>query len=500
MDICLPGRTFRKLRGPLYTAGFMHTVTARVKDLSYEKAAADCNDALHRDRDHLVTRSEVFTCASHVGREIQTYKDQTADAVLKETGIFREDGTVKDGAVIPDSLRSRKTERITIDPDLLADPSDPEKQASFLKGLTVPEALTMSEEELQALGAGPSEPFDSSRVYPRRRRTSRKEVADSDKQYVLEEATRWINGCSEIDAYRKILRDWTFEKSSGEAVYISIDAVLVAEQCRKHIRGGKPAMRDEKTYVKHWTIHVEADGKIYRIHHLVEAQAYKQLLALLIRNRLLGRYLVFLMDGETKIFDAVERYFGCWDHAVYLDYHHLQEKIYELMSGMIIAKRVDDPSAPVEYYKTGSKKGQRKPAAQTSLSRLYAKEASLMAWVGNAAALVTYIRMIPKEYVKNEAIRDKLLTYIENKQNWITCYALRKKIGLKNSSNSVELTNQLLVSERQKNRLMSWRDVNSSAIASITSVYLNGDSEQWLQDGTLSFELRAWKALTDDVA
>ena len=118
------------------------------------------------------------------------------------------------------------------------------------------------------------------------------------------------------------------------------------------------------------------------------------------------------------------------------------------MSSLIIAKRVDDPSAPVEYYKNGDRKGQPKPKAKTSLSRLFAKEASLIAWVGNTAALIFYIRLIPAEYVKNEKVRDDLLTYIRNKQAWITCYALRKKIGLKNSSNSVELTNQLLVSQR----------------------------------------------------
>ena len=140
-------------------------------------------------------------------------------------------------------------------------------------------------------------------------------------------------------------------------------------------------MRIEKTYIKHWTIHVEAAGRIYRIHHVKEHSAYKQLLAFLIRNGLLGRYLVFFIDGETKISDSIEKYFSAWDHNVYLDYHHLQEKIYDYMSSMIIAKRVDDPSAPVEYYKNGDRKGRPKPRAKTSLSRLFAKEASLIAYM-----------------------------------------------------------------------------------------------------------------------
>ena len=114
--------------------------------------------------------------------------------------------------------------------------------------------------------------------------------------------------------------------------------------------------------------------------------------------------------------------------------------------------------------------------------------------MGNVAALIAYIKLIPDEYIKSEAGRQQLLTYLENKQDWITCYSLRKKVGLKNSSNSVELTNQLLVSERQKSRLMSWRDRSSSDVASITSVYLNGEAEQWFREGTLSFELKAWES------
>lgn len=162
---------------------------------------------------------------------------------------------------------------------------------------------------------------------------------------------------------------------------------------------GLPAV-DKDPHQVPVAVPVEADGRIYRIHHVKEHSAYKQLLAFLIRNGLLGRYLVFFIDGETKISDSIEKYFSAWDHTINLDYHHLQEKIYDYMSSMIIAKRVDDPSSPVEYYKNGDRKGQPKPRAKTSLSRLFAKEASLIAWVGNTAALISYIRLIPAEYVK----------------------------------------------------------------------------------------------------
>ena len=498
LHLSLLGAAFREFHDSLYSAEFMMTVTGEVIDVSYEKTATHCNRVLRRDSEDQITRSTVVKCTSQAGTGIQEYKDRESDTVLQEAGFF-EDGIVTSTAAVPAEWQSHPVDTVEVDPGLLQissaaqNVSDPGQTAALLQQLTVPEALEMSPEELEAFGQGPSEPFDSTAVYRRRRRTSRTEAADDDKQYILEESAKWINSSDWIDPSRKFLHKWTFEKSSHQTVYISIDAVLVTEQCLRHVRGGKPAMRIEKTYIKHWTIHVEADGRIYRIHHVKEHSAYKQLLAFLIRNGLLGRYLVFFIDGETKISDFIEKYFSAWDHTVYLDYHHLQEKIYDYMSSMIIAKRMDDPSAPVEYYKNGDRKGQPKPKAKTSLSRLFVKEASLIAWVGNTAALISYIRLIPAECIKNEKVRDDLLTYIRNKQAWITCYALRKKIGLKNSSNSVELTNQLLVSQRQKNRLMSWRDHSSSAVASVTSVYLNGEADLWFHESRLRFGPSSWK-------
>ena len=88
----------------------------------------------------------------------------------------------------------------------------------------------------------------------------------------------------------------------------------------------------------------------------------------------------------------------------------LQEKIYLLMSSMIRGRRVDDPDAEVECYRIGKNKGKPKPCRErTSLSRFYAKEACLIAWAGNVAQLIAYIRCIPAEDVKDESARARLV-------------------------------------------------------------------------------------------
>jgi len=49
-----------------------------------------------------------------------------------------------------------------------------------------------------------------------------------------------------------------------------------------------------------------------------------------------------------------------------------------------------------------------------------------------------------------------LITYLHRNQACIPCYALRKKLGLRISSNPVEKANDLVVSNRQKHNGMSW--------------------------------------------
>ncbi len=91
------------------------------------------------------------------------------------------------------------------------------------------------------------------------------------------------------------------------------------------------------------------------------------------------------------------------------------------------------------------------------------------------------------------------MQYLDRNYSYISCYALRKELGLRNSSNPVEKANDTTVAQRQKHNGMSWSKGGSSAMTHIRAVYLNGEGEDWNKKGTLRFQLSysdddAWAA------
>lgn len=72
---------------------------------------------------------------------------------------------------------------------------------------------------------------------------------------------------------------------------------------------------------------------------------------------------------------------------------------------------------------------------------------------------------------------------------YIPCYALRKKLGLRNSSNRGEKSNDLTVSERQKHNGMSWSKSGSSSLASVITLHQNGEQMNWLLKREIEFKM-----------
>jgi hypothetical protein len=85
----------------------------------------------------------------------------------------------------------------------------------------------------------------------------------------------------------------------------------------------------------------------------------------------------------------------------------------------------------------------------------------------------------------------KLIAYLERNNEMIPCYALRKRLGLRNSSAIGEKMNDLIVSSRQKHNGMSWSKNGSLALATLTTAKLNGEDHIWLRKKKLSFKLAA---------
>ena len=110
-------------------------------------------------------------------------------------------------------------------------------------------------------------------------------------------------------------------------------------------------------------------------------------------------------------------------------------------------------------------------------------------WVGNVAGAIRYLTELPSNYVKSEENRQKLIRYLQNKESVIACYAVRRRLGLRISSNAVEKANDLTVAKRQKHQGMSWSYHGSWHFAALTALCLNHEDETWHKSASLSFKM-----------
>ena len=361
-------------------------------------------------------------------------------------------------------------------------------------GLPVPDIVLFEESQLsqekekEALEQVYSEP-DTDPFLPRRkRRKTRVEASAEDMEGICNGYVDWLNRQQKHDEC-KILYAWIVEKGSEFCVYIAIDAVYVNEQSASHVNGGKSELKTKKTRVVHWNVCVEFDNLRYLLTASTLKEVFQQLMAFLIVNGLMDRYFVFFADGEAVIFEYVETYFGWHAYTCILDWFHITEKVFQRLSSAIKAVRVDDPRSPVEFYKQGEKAGQEKQRKQTSLSVLYARRACSILWVGNVEEAKSYLRRIDPSVIKNQEAIDKLIEYLDNKKEWIVCYALRKRAGLRNSSNGSEGGNDILVADRQKDDDMSWREEGSTSAASLACLFANGEQNAWYSTGELTYKV-----------
>lgn len=69
--------------------------------------------------------------------------------------------------------------------------------------------------------------------------------------------------------------------------------------------------------------------------------------------------------------------------------------------------------------------------------------------------------------------------------------AIRKKLGLRNSSNRGEKANDLVVSFRQKHNGMSWSQQGSFALSTLDTLVRNDNHQPWFEQRTVDFRLAA---------
>lgn len=109
-------------------------------------------------------------------------------------------------------------------------------------------------------------------------------------------------------------------------------------------------------------------------------------------------------------------------------------------------------------------------------------------WRGRVDAAIAYLRDLDPEKIKPGQSVETLIGYFERNRDYIRCYALRKQLGLRNSSNRGEKANDLCVAGRQKHKGMSWSKTGSVALASVVTLSRNQQLIRWSQTHRLDFQ------------
>ncbi len=440
-------------------------------------------------------------------------KNKEADAVLMRFDLCPQTGHHQSG-LLPEELKNVTPDWCEVTPtsgpgndvdtrrilltelDETLDPDSPE--------LEIPDDITEtgeyqeSGEEEDTAGAQktpvkPSEPDRDTTVRPTCRQKGKRYHPCSDPFEVDAIANgywKWYNTVVK-EVLCRILHSWKMEKDVKQNLYIAIDAVFVNEQTHIHVKGGRTESPEKKPKVGLWNIKVEWETGSYMITDSDLLNATKQLMAFILSNGLNKRHFIFFTDGEDCIFKMIQSFFGEWHYTIYLDYLHARNKIFDRLSSALVARREPDPRREPELYKIGPKKGQVKSQAMISVSRLFARRAVSILWAGNVDELIQYLENIPKEYIQKQYELDKLIGYFRKKQPYITCYALRRRLGLRNSSCFVEGINKTLVSARQKDNGMSFRVLGSSVLASYTALFQNNEDQKWFSESVFTFNQAA---------
>jgi uncharacterized protein with FMN-binding domain len=245
------------------------------------------------------------------------------------------------------------------------------------------------------------------------------------------------------------------------AIAVSVDEVMVKGQKEKRpMPDGKEKAKRIATTVSHIET---ADGS-----YTVTGEAIEPTLRLtagfLVQNNLLsGQSIVFYSDGARSIHDKIGQVFPNKNYKIILDWYHLHKKVKEF--GSMIFKGV-------------------------TFRNEFVNNISPVLWRGEVDKAITLLENLDKSTVKNTDGIEQLIAYFNRVRSCIPCYALRNKLGLKTSSNSVEKKNDTLVAGRQKHNGMSWSRQGSSSLATITCFRANGELRNWIFNKTIDFKLK----------
>lgn len=273
-----------------------------------------------------------------------------------------------------------------------------------------------------------------------------------------------VNSCDIEDGFKaSMINNPVAYEEVEETVNISIDDVLAKKQ--KETRVSNPQEKtDDKTrqYVANTVIHLQKGKRTYLLNGFGVIWTLQLLLAFLLHNQLIGLNLMFFVDGHSLYSNVLQ--FFAWHKkiGVILDWFHLEKKCKERLSMALKGSKIRN----------------------TVLGKLMP-----LLWHGLVDEAISYLKELPQELIKNQKEIQSLLDYLEKNRPMIPAYAIRKRLGLRNSSNRGEKANDLLVAERQKHNGTAWSKAGSVALASLTALKKNNEYKTWFQKRKIEFKL-----------
>ena len=264
----------------------------------------------------------------------------------------------------------------------------------------------------------------------------------------------------------------TFEKDPEKTVYATGDGCYVPAQKNKRDVNGKKGSK-ETEYVPNAVSTVqfglrtkhdeEQDASVKDMAYIAGATYYEVfyiLFGIVISLGLLSNQVVFFFDGELRIVEFFLKFFW-WkgnDLIIIMDWYHL-----DLIAGQYLSI----------ILKNDAKYKEDKNKIKKTVAELL--------WLGKVQECISLLKKIDKNLIKDEKKLQDLINYLVEREEFIVCYEMRRRIGLPNSSNPAETAANILVAKRQKKKGASWSYAGSRAMATIASLKKNNLLKNYIQ-------------------
>lgn len=226
----------------------------------------------------------------------------------------------------------------------------------------------------------------------------------------------------------------------------------------------KKDARSGKTTAETTVIYLRAKEGIYRFAAETVLRAVLTVLGyLLYWDMLNDRELLIFTDGARNIKSVIEDVFSFRPYSLNLDWYHLRKHCYEVFTMALTGGAAN--------------KKRNEKIRHHFEKRLFA---------GNIEAAMKYLDELDPCIIKNQKKIEEIKGYIERKREGIYVYAMRKQLGLINSSNQGEKSNDLIVAQRCKHNGMSWTYEGLNGMRNIKLTILNQEMN-WCTTKMLTF-------------